>query len=321
MQKIRLSLLAVVLIFSLVMIGSKPVVAGMESIAVVVNDGVISQSDVNERLKLIMISSGMPNTEELKAQLLPQVVNGLIDEKLKLQEAEKYEISVNDSEINSGLAHIAEQNKLSVEQFKGAMKQSGLDVSTLRSQIKAQVAWSKFVQDRLRQQVVITDSDVDVWMDRMKSSKGKNEYLASEIFLPIDENSDEFKARELARSLVADLRGGKASFFKVAQQVSQAAGAANGGDLGWVQQGQLPKELDEVLMKIEAGQITDPIRSVAGYHIMLVRERRQVTEENMPEVQDIRNMIGFQRLNRLQERYMMDLKSSAFIENRLEQQS
>jgi peptidyl-prolyl cis-trans isomerase SurA len=121
--------------------------------------------------------------------------------------------------------------------------------------------------------------------------------------------------------LSSDIRGGKASFMKVAQQFSKAAGAASGGDLGWIQQGQLPDELDSVLPRMQEGGVSKPIRSLSGFHIMLVRKKRVISEETIPARDAVRQAIGLERLDRLQRQYFLDLKSSALIENRLEQQS
>ena len=103
------------------------------------------------------------------------------------------------------------------------------------------------------------------------------------------------------------------------QQFSKSAGAPQGGDLGWVGQGQLQRELDEVLPRIAVGEISNPVRTSTGYHILSVREQRVVSEENMPSREDVRSILGTQRLERLQRRYLLDLKSAAFIENRLVQ--
>lgn len=302
--------------------GAREVMArGEMMIAVVVNDSAITRADIDARMKLIMVSAGLPQNEKTATQLLPQIVGALVDEQIKVQEAEKLELEITEAEIDNGFATIAGQNNFTPEQFAEAITRSGVKVSTLRAQVKAEIAWSKVVQARLRSQVNISDSDVDTRLGRIVASKGKNEYLLSEIFLPIEDAKEEVKLRRLAERLSGDIRGGKASFMKVAQQFSKAAGASSGGDLGWVQQGQLPDEIDGVLPRMNKGDVSKPIRSLSGFHILLVREKRLISDETIPARDAVRQAIGMERLDRLQRQYFLDLKSSALIENRFEQQS
>lgn len=297
------------------------VYARSEGIAVVVNDGVVTASNVEDRLKLIMVSSGLPNTQEMRSQILPQVISGLVEEKIRIQEAEKDEISVTDGEINKGFETLAQQNNFSAEQFKAILARGGINIKTLHDQIRAQLAWSKLVQSKLRRQVSVSDTDVDAWLARYSNAIGKTEYLVSEIFLPVDDMKDESKLRGLAQSLRRDIAAGKASFFKVAQQFSKAAGAAQGGDLGWVQQGQISEEADQAIAKMSVNTLSQPVRSPAGFHLYLLRDKREITEGNLPGRDQVRSIIGMQRLERIARRYLMDLKSSAFIDNRMSENS
>ena len=154
-------------------------------------------------------------------------------------------------------------------------------------------------------------------LDRLKNSIARFEYLASEIYLPVENTKQEAQVRDLALGLANDMQAGRAPFFRVAQQFSIAPGAPQGGDLGWVQEGQIARELDDVLVTLQPKQISNPIRSLGGYHILLLREKRQIAEETLPNADQISRNLGLERLDRLQRRLLLDLKSSAFIENRL----
>ncbi len=291
-----------------------------ETIALVVNEDAITMSDVNDRVKLITASAGLPDTPEIRSKLLPQIVGALVDEQIMLQEAHKLEQSVSQSEIEAGLAQIAQQNKMTAEQFKGLLQRSGIRTETLEHQIQSQVAWAKVVQQKLRPKVTVSESDIDNRLEQIVKAKGKTEYLIAEIFLPVTDAKNQDKARQLADRLVREIRAGKAPFSKVAQQFSQAAGSAQGGDLGWVQQGQLDPALDGILPKIPKGGISDPVKTVAGYHVLLIRDQRQISDATMPSRTQIMNGIGQERLERQARRYLMDLRSSSYIDNRLARQ-
>ena len=194
---------------------------------------------------------------------------------------------------------------------------SGVNIDTMRRQIKAQIGWGKIVQKVMRPQIEVNDADIDAFLERLNNNIGKNEYLVAEIFLPVDAPNQQSDARQLAEKLDAEIRAGKAPFFKVAAQFSKAPGAAQGGDRGWIQEGQLPDELDSVLKTMKKDDLSEPIHSSAGYHILYLRDTRAITDKDIPSREEIFNALGGQRLDRAQRRYLMDLRSAAFIENRV----
>lgn len=288
-----------------------------EKIAAVVNSDVITMTDVNDRTTMIIGSSNLGDTPDTRKRLQRQVMNALIEEQIRLQEAERLELKVSDSEVNNGLANLAKQNNLSFGDFKKALEQRGIPVSSMRRQIQSRIAWSKVVQRQLHPQVNVSESDVDEYIKRLERNIGKTEYLAAEIFLPVEAGVSEAEVRQLAYRLAGQLQSGKASFFRVAQQFSKAAGAPRGGDMGWVQDGDLEQALDNALQTLEAGKVSNPVKTTVGYHILTVREKRQITQENIPSREDATQKLGLDRLERIQRRYFMDLKASAFIETRV----
>jgi len=314
-----LRIFALALIFTAAYLTALPQsqAARTERIAVVVNDQAISMSDVNDRLKLVISSSGLPDSKDIRAKLTSQVINDLINEQLQLQEAERLDISISADEVDSGFAQIATQNNIDAQKFETMLRQGGINVGTMRRQIESQIAWSRVIQLQMRPQVNVSDSDVDEVMNRLAHSKGTKEYRVAEISLPIDEPEQESNVKQLADRLVSQLRVGKASFYQLAQQFSKSAGAAQGGNLGWVQQGQLPEELDQALIGMSKGDVSGAIKSVSGYHILYVRDKRTISDESMPQRKQIMNTLGTERLERMQRRYLLDLKAAAFIENRV----
>ncbi len=286
-------------------------------IAVVVNEDAISLDDINDRMNLIIGSSRLPNTPDTRQKLLPQIIGALVDEQLKMQEAARLEIEVGQGEVNAGFAQIAQQNNFEPEEFKKMLQSGGVNVETMERQIRAELAWGKVIQARMRPQVVISDNDIDNVVARIKSSVGKTEYLLAEILIPIESSEQEVEVRDLAYKIVQQIREGQAQFGRMAQQFSKAPGAPQGGMVGWIQEGQMAREIDAVMVGLEKGAVSDPVRTLGGYHIITVRDTRMITEETIPPREAIERNLGMERLDRLQRRYLLDLKSAAFIENRL----
>ncbi len=292
--------------------------AQTESIAAVVNEDAISYSDLNERIYMVAVSSGLKLNPDTVKHLTPQVLSSLIEEQIKLQEAERLEMEITDENIATGFAQLAERNNMTPEQFQKALETSGISLATMERQIKAQIAWNSVIQHVLRPQISISETDVDAVLERIRRNIGLEEYLAAEIFLPVNSPQEEQEVRELAYHLTTQIREGKAPFFRVAQQFSKAAGAPQGGDLGWISQGQVSEQTSAALSQMEKNQISDPIRALEGYRILMLRDKRRITEDTLPSRAQITQDLELERLDRMQRSRFLDLKGRAFVEYRVQ---
>ncbi len=242
-------------------------------IAAVVNDQVISVLDLQARIKFAVESSGLTDTPETRKRLKDQVLRGLIDEQLRAQEAKRLNIRVTEADMRRAIANIEERNNVPPGGLDIFLAARGIQRFTMESQIRASIAWQKLVRRRLRPRVQIGDDEVDEALARFKANQGTPEVRVAEIFISVDSPEQEDEVRQVAERLVAQLRGG-ARFAALARQFSQTASAAVGGDLGWIQQGQLDEALDATLMEMKVGTLSAPIRTFGGYHILLLSDRR-----------------------------------------------
>ena len=247
--------------------------ADEQRIAAVVNDDVVSVRDLNDRLEMVLLTSSIRDSEQARARLAPQVLRGLIEESLQLQEAERLNLQVTEGEIENALANIAERNQLSVDRLRSYLVDNGINIETLLRQVRAQIAWVKVVNRTIRPTVTVTVDQLDLAVQEARRSEGQPEYLLSEIVLPVDAPAQAERVAQDAARLVQTLREG-ASFDSLAQQVSAAATAERGGDLGWVGAAAIPAELLAILDRLEPGDISAPMASPIGYHIFLLRDRR-----------------------------------------------
>jgi peptidyl-prolyl cis-trans isomerase SurA len=288
-----------------------------ETIAAVVNGDAVTASDLSARLHLVLASSGMQDNPDLRQRMAPQILSGLIEERLKLQEAARENITVAPADIQRGIHSIASQNQMTDEQFQQVLQHQAVSVDSLEDQIRSQIAWSMVIQKKLRPRIDVTDTEVDDTMKRLSADIGKTEYLVAEIFLPVTAGKDDGQTRQFAEKLLHQLRDEHAPFQAVARQFSQSPGASRGGDMGWVQQGQLPDEIDGALVKMSEGTLSEPVKSPTGYHILFLRKKREIAQSTLPSREEIYQKIGMERLDRMQKSYLMDLRSEAFIENRV----
>lgn len=246
-------------------------------IAAVVNDDIISVYDVEARTDLLVASSGMPDTAEMRGRIRDQVLRALIDETLKLQEAKRLNLTVTDEDMEKAVRQVEQQNGIPPGGFENFIAATGVDRGSAMRQIRAEVAWVKAIQVRFGEQVDIGEEQVDIVMNRLRAAQGKPEHLVREIYLPVENPADSARVRENAARLVSELRSG-AAFAPLARQFSQSPSAARGGTLGWVRQGELDTTLEETLLGMQEGAISDPVPTTAGFHILKLEDRRRTAE-------------------------------------------
>lgn len=239
----------------------------------VVNDEIVSMLDLVMRTRLVVLSSGIQNSPETQSRLVRQVLRNLIDERLQLQEAARLDIQVSEEEIDQAVIALAEQNRMSRGQFVNFLRSNDILPQTVRDRIRSGIAWQQVIARRLRPNVEISDAEVDQVMQRVAANLDQPALRVSEIFLSVDDVKQEDEVRRSAERLMDQLRAG-ADFSALARQFSQSATAAVGGDLGWVQEGELPDELNETLGRMRPGSAAGPIRTFSGFHILQLRDQR-----------------------------------------------
>lgn len=255
----------------------------VERIAAVVNDEVISTSDIQARLRLDLLASGLEPSPQNQQQMMPGVLRTLINERIQLQEANRFNIEIGPEDLAQALNNIAGQNGMSAAAMRNFLVQNRIPIATLEDRLRSEIAWTRLTQRRFAPAIDIGDEEIEEVIDRYRSNQGLPEYLLAELFLTVDSPQDERQVGQLAGQLADQIRQG-VPFSRVARQFSQSGGAANGGDVGWVLQGQLDPALDAALAQMQPGQLSQPIRSTAGYHILLLRDQRRVAEASTEDV-------------------------------------
>lgn len=260
-------------------IATAPIHAQVVGIAAIVNEEVISALDVENRLRFNLMSANLADNSQNRRRLKSQVLLTLVDEKLQMQEAKRLNISINDAEISEGERILETQNNLPTGSLKEFLRSRGLDESTLLAKIRAEIAWGKVLRRRILARIDISDEEVDEVLNRLQSRRGTEQRLVSEIFLAVDSPDQAENVHQLALRLVRQIREGS-RFAAVAQQFSQGVTSRVGGDIGWVGEGELARELEQALTGLSAGKVSNPISSPAGYYILFLRDRRRLGEAN-----------------------------------------
>ena len=241
----------------------------------IVNGDIITDTDVDQRLALVLAANGGKVEGDERERLKLQILRNLIDESLEIQEAKANDIVIKPEEIDQTFARVAANNfKRKAVDFSVFLTSIGSSAASIRRQIEGELAWQRLLGHKVEPFVNVGEDEVKAVIDRLNASKGAREYHVAEIFLSATPaTNDDVSAN--ARRIVQQIRGG-GSFVAYARQYSEASTAAVGGDLGWVRAEQLPEQLSAVIPTLPVGQVSDPIPLPGGYSIVALVDQRQV---------------------------------------------
>ncbi|HEY6817388.1 MAG TPA: peptidylprolyl isomerase [Croceibacterium sp.] len=243
----------------------------------IVNGTIITSSDVEQRVALVIASNdvGEVPEDELK-RLRLQVLRNLIDETLQIQEATAQEIAVEPAEIDETYARVAQQQfNGSIERLDEYLRGVGSSPASLKRQIEGEQSWDRLKRRNIMPFVNVSSEEVNEVHDRIEAAKGTSEYRIGEIYLSFTPTT-RTSVEENARRIVEQLRQGGA-FVAYARQFSEASTAAVGGDLGWIRLEQLQNpQLEAAAAGMAPGQLAGPIEIPGGFSILYMIDKKQI---------------------------------------------
>jgi len=241
----------------------------------IVNDFVITGTDIDHRLALILASARNEVSDEERGRLRQQILRNLIDETLQIQEAESLELAVTTAEVNERYAGVAEQNfggdTAQMDQYLASI---GSSANALKRQIRGEIAWQNALRRNVIPFVNVSEEEVNEVLARLEASRGTEEYRLGEIYLSAT-TENQAAVMQNAQRIIEQLQQG-ANFQAYARQFSEATTAAVGGDTGFLRLGTLPSAMANAARQMQRGQLVGPIEIPGGYTIMLLLDKRQV---------------------------------------------
>jgi peptidyl-prolyl cis-trans isomerase SurA len=250
----------------------------VDRIVAVVNDEVITGNDLNERVQLVVRQlqrqgGQLPAADALQKQILERMVNDL----LQIQLAKETGIKIDDAMLDRTIERIAQENKLSMTDFRAALERDGIRYTRFREDIRNEMLLGRLREREVENAVVVTDAEVETELARAaKEATGDSEYRLSHILVLVQPQATPEQIeqrRRRALQALAELRRG-ANFAQVAATYSDAPDALQGGTLGWRPAGRLPQLFLDALDKLPVGETSDLVRSPNGFHILKLLEKR-----------------------------------------------
>ena len=248
------------------------------AVAAIVDDTVITTLDVEQRMKMMLISASGRISREMLPQVERQAVRDLVEEQLQLKEAKEYKLTPATGDVDKQLIGMAASSGMTLPQFEAALKAEGVSMQSLRSQVGASIVWPELVAGKFGKRVRVNDDEVNDTLARMREDATQEQFLVSEICLPVPAPDQAQAYYDGAMQLLEQMRKG-VPFSVVAQQFSGCPTAASGGDMGWVRAGELPPELDAAIRTLPPGAVTSPIPVDNTFMILALRDKRAAVKQ------------------------------------------
>jgi peptidyl-prolyl cis-trans isomerase SurA len=250
-----------------------------ERVIASVNDDIISSYDLDQRMRLLIVTAGIQPTNDNIPEIEREALSSLIDERLELQELkreekeQKFTIIATDADVDDEVSDIAKQNNTTPEQLLASLVQQGVGADTFRAQLRAEISWQRWIRGRYGSRLRIGEDQIRAFQQRIAAEANKPKYLISEVLLDPQRAGGPQQAVTEANQLITQLHQG-APFQAVARQFSSDSTAANGGDAGWVTPGQFPAEVDSALDQMRPSSLSAPISTKDGVYIIYLRDKQ-----------------------------------------------
>jgi peptidyl-prolyl cis-trans isomerase SurA len=291
----------------------------IERVVATVNDDAIFLSELRRRaapfLERVIAGAAEGERPQRIKRLYEQFLKELIDDQLIEQTARKMNIVVSSSDVELAIENVRKQNSLDTARFWEAVRAQGFTEKQYRTDVRKQILRLKVTNQRVRSRVNLNDQTVrEEYDDRVRKARRRQRFHAEHIFFGLPQTASATEVAETVR---------RATALRSSLDTEKFAGVASqrgGGDLGWLDQGDLPEELENALLALEPGQISQPVRGPSGVHIFLLRER-QAGGLEVPAFEDAKDEIYRELLDRAmakqQELFLAELRRNAVIDSRL----
>lgn len=287
-------------------------------IVAVVNNDVITQADLDVALKSAAVELEKKYSgDELKEKMQEarhDFLNQMIEDELILQEAKRLGVKVDDSEIEERLKDVKSRFK-SDQDFEAETQKAGVSEDALKKRYKDNIMMGKLVAHEVKENTIVTPAEVNEYYEKHSEElKAPESARVRTIMLHFDEADTEELVKQKAEDIMRLMSEGR-DFSDLARQYSQGPKTDEGGDLGFIEKGQMREEFDKVIFDLKAGEASSPIKVDPGYYIFKVEEKKEGHSYSLEEVRDeIENMIFRQKAEKKYQEWMEKLKRDAFIQ-------
>ncbi|HEY7724248.1 MAG TPA: peptidylprolyl isomerase [Anaeromyxobacteraceae bacterium] len=297
----------------------------LNRVAAVVNGEVVTLKELRDRaapeLRALDARTAGPEREQVRAQLLKQVLEAVVAERLLDAQVKDLQAEATEAEIDEAIDGIKKRERIDDASLDRALAEQGLDRAAFRKQTKRSLEARNVLRLRVGSKIRVTDEDVrNHYQQHQKEYLSGVELRVRHVFLQLPAGApaaEEARVRTRAEQLVARLRAG-ADFARLAREVSQGPSAADGGDLGWLARGVVQPEVERAAYGLRDGEVSDPVRTRNGFQILKVEARRGGAVRPFDEVKElIRDRLTNDQVDSYTHQYVAELRRDAVVDVRL----
>jgi peptidyl-prolyl cis-trans isomerase SurA len=267
----------------------------LDRVVAIVNDGVVLNSDLDAQIGAVSA-----RLREQKLELPPQnvlrqqVLERLVLQEIQLQRATHAGVKVTDETLNAALQDVAKRNNLTLSQLPDALAQQGIDYPSYRDGIRKEITLTLLRQRDVLQHISVTPREIDQYLEKQaRTPSERSEYNVSHILIAVGQEATQAQLDAAARRAAEVYERAKAGedFAKLAVAYSNSQTALDGGALGWRKGGELPTFLSDVIAKLKPGEVSEPLRTPTGYHIIRLNEMRGSAQQAVEDQIHVRHIL------------------------------
>ena len=295
----------------------------LDRVAAVVNDEMIPYSEVRERAapELAALEAEGQATPDRRLAATRHALDEVIADRLLVAEERGAGVEVTDSEVEMAVEDVRRQNGMDAATFERALASKGQSVSAFKDKMRRDLAAMKLIGQKVRSKVKISDEDIrGEYLRQQKVDEAEVEVHARHIVIQVAKDASkqvEDEAFARADALAKRARAGE-DFGELARKYSEGPSKADGGDVGFFKRGEMVAAFDKVAFNLKIDEISDPVRSPFGWHVIQVLERRAGKVRPFEEVKDeLRDRLWREQMQRQTEQYVADLRKQATVEIRV----
>ncbi len=269
----------------------------LDGIAAIVNEGVVLKSQLREQTAMIIERASLadppmqlPPPDVLREQLLER----LILTEIQLQRADRIGLQISDQMLNEAIGRIAEQNNVRFEDMPALLAQDGVDYADFRRNLREELTLDQLRRIDVGQRISVSPREIEVCIADLEGNVANDsDYNLSHILITIPESATSAQveaAQAEADDIYRQLQEG-ADFRQLALSHSDAQTALEGGSLGWMKGNQLPTLYTDIVIALQAGEVSEPFRSASSFHIVKVNELRSAIQRSEVDQVNVRHIL------------------------------
>ncbi|PTL84376.1 peptidylprolyl isomerase [Vitiosangium sp. GDMCC 1.1324] len=297
----------------------------VDRVAAVVNRDIIALSEVEKRAapELSRLNGAVQDPQkrsEERARLLKGALDNLIGEKLMEEQIKELGLSVTDAEVDAAVADVKRQNNATDDaQFERLLAGEGFTIASYKDFLRKQMSRMKLVQLKVTPKVKVSEEDLkSAYTQYTKMESGDAEVHARHILVQVDPKAKPEQveaARKKALALAEEARKPGVDFAELAKKKSEGPSASDGGDLGFFRRGVMVPAFEKVAFTLKEGEVSEPVRTQFGWHVLKVEEKRAVDVPPFDQVKgELENRLKMQKTEKYVEQYVQELRQKASIE-------